>query len=50
MLSTFENRCKDKEFLFDAQILCFKNMLFSIFLCFYRKKRGILRLFLQNKD
>lgn len=29
-LSTFENRCKDKEFLFYHQIKCFKNMFYSI--------------------
>ena len=29
-LSTFENRCKDKELLFYHQIKCFKNMFYSI--------------------
>ena len=45
-LSTFENRCKDKEVLFYNQIKCFKNMFFSIKLSFLRRKGDEISFFM----
>ena len=45
-LSTFENRCKDKEVLFYDQIKCFKNMFFSINLSFLRRNGDEISFFM----